>query len=88
MTIPIRLPNLGSGDENVRVSCWLVDIGDTVEAGDRLVEVLLPGMTFDVPAPESGVVTRIERSFDDIVAEGDILGWIKASNAETDDDLG
>jgi 2-oxoglutarate dehydrogenase E2 component (dihydrolipoamide succinyltransferase) len=84
MAIPIRLPNLGPGDEDVRVSCWLVDLGDSVEAGDRLVEVLLPGMTFDVPAPESGVVTRIERSYDDIVAEGDILGWIEAGNVEAE----
>ena len=78
MAVPVRLPELGAG-EPVRISCWLVDTGDAVEAGDRLVELLVTGMTFDVPAPAGGVLQRIEKGFDTVVQTGDILGWIEES---------
>ena len=84
MSIPIRLPNLGSSDESIRISCWLVDSGDFVEEGDRLVEVLMPGTTFDVQAPAPGIVGRIERTVDAVVAVGDVLGWIEECNQEAD----
>lgn len=72
----IRLPELGTG-ETVRVSCWLVEPGDPVDQGDRVVEVLVPGMTFDVPAPVDGVLTRIDKPPDTAVVSGDVLGWIE-----------
>ena len=77
MRTPVILPDLGAGDEELRVSCWLVDLGDAVDAGDRIVEILLDGMTFDVTAEQSGFVTRIERHLDSVVRSGDVLGWIE-----------
>jgi pyruvate/2-oxoglutarate dehydrogenase complex dihydrolipoamide acyltransferase (E2) component len=77
MSIPIVLPELGAGGADVRVSSWLVDLGDEVDAGDRVVEVLLPGATFDVPAPAAGILTGIARPVDSVVRSGDTLGWIE-----------
>lgn len=76
VAVPVRLPELGA-DEPVRISCWLVEAGDAVDAGDRLVELLVSGMTFDVPAPAAGVLQRIEKGFDAVVQTGDVLGWIE-----------
>lgn len=78
MLTPVVLPELGADADTVRVSSWLVDIGDTVEEGDRLVEVLIRGITFDVPAPSAGRLTRIEKFGGSAVRAGDILGWIEA----------
>lgn len=50
MKTPLTLPDLGAGDEELRVSCWLVDLGDAVDEGDRVIEILLDGITFDVLA--------------------------------------
>jgi len=77
MRSPVILPDLGAGDEELRVSCWLVDLGDAVDAGDRIVEILFDGITFDVTAEQSGMVARIERHLDSVVRSGDILGWIE-----------
>jgi 2-oxoglutarate dehydrogenase E2 component (dihydrolipoamide succinyltransferase) len=77
MRSPVILPDLGVGDEELRVSCWLVDLGDAVDAGDRIVEILFDGVTFDVTAEQSGIVTRIERHLDSVVRSGDVLGWIE-----------
>ena len=65
MKTAIRLPDLGVKNEAIRVSCWLVDIGDDVEAGDRVVEVQISRVTFDVASPGRGIVAAIERSFGD-----------------------
>lgn len=78
MRTPVILPELGAEADELRVSCWLVDLGDMLAAGDRIVEILFDGMTFDVTAERSGTVVRIERSLDSIVHAGDVLGWIEA----------
>lgn len=75
MTTPIILPELGSRGI-VRVSCWLAELGDAVEEEDRIVEILVPGVTIDIPAPASGKLVRIEKLPDAEIAPGDVLGWI------------
>jgi len=80
MQTPIRLPELGVETEPITVSCWLVEIGDAVETGDRVVEVQISGITFDVPAAAAGVVTAINNSFSDPVMPGDVLGWIESAD--------
>ena len=57
MQTPLTLPDLGAGDEELRVSCWLVDLGDDVDEGDRVIEILMDGITFDVLAERSGTLT-------------------------------
>jgi pyruvate/2-oxoglutarate dehydrogenase complex dihydrolipoamide acyltransferase (E2) component len=76
MSTPILLPDLKATGDVIRISCWLAEPGDTVEEGDRIVEVLVPGVTFDVSAPTSGTLTRIEKLIDAEVTPGDVLGWI------------
>ena len=73
---PITVPDLGSGSDSVRVSAWLVDVGQTVIVGDRVVEVLVPGITFDIEAAQSGALVEVTRPVDAIVAQGDVLGWV------------
>jgi pyruvate/2-oxoglutarate dehydrogenase complex dihydrolipoamide acyltransferase (E2) component len=83
MTIPIVLPELGADDEPICISCWLVDLSEAVDAGDRVVEVRLEGITFDVAAPAAGILTGIDKTFDMQVLPGDILGWIEPADQET-----
>jgi 2-oxoglutarate dehydrogenase E2 component (dihydrolipoamide succinyltransferase) len=75
--LPITLPELGAGDEEMRVSCWLVDLGDAIGAGDRIIEILIDGATFDLAAEQSGTLARIEKPLDAVVRTGDTLGWIE-----------
>ena len=79
MSQAIVLPDLGAGadESNVRISAWLAEPGEMILQGDRIVELLIPGMTFDVPAPVSGRLTRIDKFLDAAVSAGDVLGWIE-----------
>ena len=85
MSIAILLPELDTGNEIVRVSAWLIDPGDSVVTGDRIVEVLIRGVSFDVSAPASGVLAGIEKPLDAIVATGDTLGRIEPSEEFAED---
>jgi len=80
---PIRLADIGAEGRKVRVSTWLVEPGDCVEPGDRVVEVLVAGITFDVQAPAGGVLSRITMPLEALVEPGDILGWIEPPSEET-----
>lgn len=78
---PITLPDFGAGAQSVRVSTWLTQIGEEVVAGDPIVEVLIPGITFDVEAPASGLLRRIDCFENELVTTGDALGWIETDSS-------
>ncbi|MEK6259057.1 MAG: lipoyl domain-containing protein [Planctomycetota bacterium] len=82
MRVSLSLPDLGVGDEPVRVSGWLADRGDLVLEGDRVAEVMISGVTFDVEATHSGQLIEIIKSVDTTVSRGDILGWLDSADDE------
>lgn len=73
--VPITVPELG--DPRAVFSLWYVRPGDRVFEGDRVAELLIPGATFDVPAPATGRL--VERSVlpNDTVTPGQVLGAIE-----------
>jgi pyruvate/2-oxoglutarate dehydrogenase complex dihydrolipoamide acyltransferase (E2) component len=76
MGTPVILPDLGAAP--VWLSLWFAEPGDEVFEGDRLVEVLTTGATFDVPAPASGrLVQRLAWPREPLVA-GQVLGVVEA----------
>jgi 2-oxoglutarate dehydrogenase E2 component (dihydrolipoamide succinyltransferase) len=76
MRTPVVLPELGAAV--ARVSAWFADPGDFVYEGDRLVEVLIHGATFDVPAPATGRLAERLVLPEDSVVTGQVLGEIDA----------
>ena len=69
------MPDLGSAD--AVVSLWYVRPGDPVYEGDRVVEVLIPGLTFDVPSPATGRLRERLILPRDRVAPGQVIGTIE-----------
>ena len=76
MPTPVHVTDRGTEEAEIRVSCWFVEPGDVVETGDRIAELMLPGITFEVPSPLAGIVSGIERPAGTTVHVGDVLGWI------------
>jgi pyruvate/2-oxoglutarate dehydrogenase complex dihydrolipoamide acyltransferase (E2) component len=70
----VVLPELGAVP--VRLSAWFADPGEEVFEGDRLVEVLVNGATFDVPAPATGRLTEKRALPDDPIYAGQVLGLV------------
>jgi pyruvate/2-oxoglutarate dehydrogenase complex dihydrolipoamide acyltransferase (E2) component len=74
MRSEIRLPDLGAGP--VVLSVWFADVGEWVYEGDRLVEVLVGGATFDVAAPATGRLAEKLALVNDPVQPGQVLGVV------------
>ena len=75
---PLVLPDLGAGEMPITVCLWLVDLGQEVTEGDRLLEVMFGSVTVDLPAPASGVLAETCVGEDDVVAVGQLLGIIES----------
>lgn len=85
MRVSLTLPDLGVGDESVRLSGWLVDRGDLIIEGDRVAEVLISGVTCDIEATQSGQLVEIAKPIDAVMSCGDILAWIDTADDELAD---
>lgn len=74
MPTPIILPEMGAAP--VSVSVWFADVGDAVWQGERIVEVLIDGATFDVVAPATGRLAEKKAFPRDRVSAGQVLGIV------------
>jgi pyruvate/2-oxoglutarate dehydrogenase complex dihydrolipoamide acyltransferase (E2) component len=75
MRAEILLPELGAAP--VVLSVWYADPGEAVFEGDRLVEVLVSGATFDVSSPATGRLIEKLALPDDPVLPGQVLGVVQ-----------
>lgn len=65
------------GDEKAKVIQWNVQVGDSVQEGEDVLELLTDKATFTVPAPVSGTLCEIAKPVDYEVAVNDVLGSIE-----------
>ena len=77
----IVVPEVGESIVDARVAKWLRKEGDTVSAGDPLVELETDKIDLEVGAPQAGVLSRIDRKDGDDVKVGEVLGVIDESRA-------
>jgi dihydrolipoyl dehydrogenase len=78
----IKVPDIGDFDA-VPVVGILVNVGDTVEVEDPLVELESDKATMEVPSPAAGVVKEIKVAIDDKVSEGSVIIVLEGAE-ETD----
>src|SRR5438093_9983005 len=67
MADEIKLPELGENLEGGEVLDVRVAVGDTVTAGQTLIEVDAEKSTVEVPAPQAGRISKI------LVKKGDLI---------------
>lgn len=75
--IPVVLPDLGTAGTAVTVSAWFVEPGDDVEAGEPILEVVIPGVTCDVCSPATGRIDRLVSAIDARIMPGDVVAWLE-----------
>lgn len=73
----VKLPELGEGVNEATVSYWMFQEGDKVEEGKDLVEMTTDKATFNVPAPNSGVLKEILADEGEVVSVGKPLAKIE-----------
>jgi len=81
-TIDIVVPDLGDF-ENVEIIEVLVAAGDSVAREDGLITLETDKASFDVPAPESGVIESLTVGVGDSVSTGDVIGKLAVQVSDT-----
>jgi pyruvate/2-oxoglutarate dehydrogenase complex dihydrolipoamide acyltransferase (E2) component len=70
MKSTVKLPRVAETVDEVIVSEWLVDVGDSVAAGQVLLRVETDKAVVDVPAPISGTVIALLAKVDEEISTG------------------
>ena len=79
--IEVKVPELSTEDtkvEEATVSFWYKKVGDAVNEGDDLVEIVTDKADFRIPAPASGKLVERKVEEDDVVNIGDVVAVIEA----------
>src|SRR2546430_7281783 len=80
-TIQITLPEMGESVTEGTILEWLKQVGDEVELDEGIVEVSTDKVDTEVPAPASGILTKILVESDETVPVGTVLGEISPNGA-------
>jgi pyruvate dehydrogenase E2 component (dihydrolipoamide acetyltransferase) len=80
MAVEVKLPDLGEGVDSGDVLEVLVAEGDTIEKEQGIVELETDKATVIVPAPQAGVVTKINCGEGDSIAPGDVILLLEAAS--------
>lgn len=75
--IDVVLPELAEGVDKAVLTLWHFSIGDEIKKGDDLVEMATDKASFNVPAPASGVVSKLLFEEGDEVKVGAALAVIE-----------
>jgi pyruvate dehydrogenase E2 component (dihydrolipoamide acetyltransferase) len=76
-----EIPKVGLVMEAVKVVRWLKSVGDSVTAGEPLLEVETEKAVVEVEAAASGRLAQILVQVDDQAAVGDQVAWIESAEA-------
>ncbi len=80
-TVDVMVPTLGESVTEATVSTWFKKEGDAVAADEMLCELETDKVSVEVPAPASGVLSRILAAEGETVQPGGKLAEIAASAA-------
>src|SRR5438552_631119 len=78
-TVQITMPEMGESVTEGTILEWLKQVGDEVEADEGVVEVSTDKVDAEVPAPASGILTKILVQPDETVPTGAVLGEIEVN---------
>ena len=77
--VEVKVPSVGESISEVQISKWLKKEGDYVESGTDLVELETEKASVQIPAPISGILSKIVTAKDVFASVGDILCLMEPS---------
>lgn len=77
MTIALRIPDVGESVREVQIINWLKHEGDSVKLDENLVELETEKATLELPAPAAGRMGKALKLKGDIVAVGEVIGYLE-----------
>lgn len=87
MAHPVHAPRVNNNDDTVKVVRVAVAVGDTVTAGDLLMEVETEKAVIDVEAESDGSVLALLCQPGQTIAVGAVVAWLGAAGEAPPEDL-
>ena len=84
----VELPQLGESVEEGIITAWLVEVGDTVEVDQPIVEISTDKVDTEIPSPVAGTVTELKAGVDDTIAVGAVIAVIGEDDTDASADSG
>ena len=81
MTIEIRVPQLPESVSDATIAAWVIKEGDSVNEEENLLELETDKVVLEVPAPSTGVLTKIIAEEGATVYSGDVIGILEEGEA-------
>jgi 2-oxoglutarate dehydrogenase E2 component (dihydrolipoamide succinyltransferase) len=78
MPVELRIPEVGESITEVEIGEWLKSEGDRAEKDENIVVIETEKVTFELPAPVSGTVTRVLKRKGEPASVGDVIGYMEA----------
>ena len=85
MATKVLVPLLGEGVEEVTVTKWLKQEGDSIDELEPLLEVNTDKVDTEIPAPSSGVVLKIQMEEGTVAKVGEVLAVIGQAGESVED---
>ena len=77
----VKVPELGESIVEATIGSWLKNVGDTVDAGEALVELETDKVNVEVIADVAGVLSAINKQAGDTVGIGETIAVIGAAGS-------
>ena len=88
MADEVQLPQLGESVTEGIITQWLVEVGDTVEVDQPIVEISTDKVDTEIPSPVAGTVQELRGEVDDEIAVGDVIAIIGSGDGAASSDEG
>jgi 2-oxoglutarate dehydrogenase E2 component (dihydrolipoamide succinyltransferase) len=86
MATKVLVPRLGEGVDEVTVTKWLKQVGDSIKELEPLLEVNTDKVDTEIPAPASGMVLQIVAQEGQAAKVGELLAIIGTAGEKVDND--
>ncbi len=73
MKMTIKMPRVGDTVDEVYLVVWKIAIGDTIAAGDMIMEVETDKATVEVPSPIAGTILELLFKENDAIKTGEAI---------------
>ncbi len=84
MRIEIKMPDLGTNEDEIKIVQWLIEPGQPVALGDELVEVETDKATMAVEAVAAGLLQEIKVPAEEVACTGQVIAILEQEAAEPD----
>jgi dihydrolipoamide dehydrogenase len=72
----VELPQLGESVTEGVITAWLVEVGDTIDVDQPLVEISTDKVDTEIPSPVAGTVQELRAEVDDTIEVGQVIAVV------------